>query len=180
MATSGRATATIGIVKIHRRRQNRPMQTVRASADAGFTLVEMLIVILVVGILAAIALPAYNESVQKSRRSDAMSSMTSVQQALERWRGSNPAYTTSFSYLNQPSSSQSGYYTLSIASPGEGDDALSTGYILTATANTGTSQANDADCGKMSVKMLNGNLTYAGGPLSGTLSYGETHACFAR
>jgi type IV pilus assembly protein PilE len=146
----------------------------------GFTLVEMLIVVLVVAILAAIAVPTYNDSVRKSRRGDAMAALTAVQQAQERWRGNNSAYTTSFSDLGVSDSSPSDYYTLSLAAPGEGENALASGYIVTATAKSGTTQASDAQCGKMSLRMLGGNLSYAGAGTDGELSYAETHACFAR
>lgn len=139
-----------------------------------------MITVLVIGILAAIAIPAYNDSVRKSRRSDAMTGLAAVQQAQERWRGNNSAYSTSFEDLGVSDNTPSSYYTLSVEAAGEGDDALATGYVATAIANTGTSQANDADCARMSVRMQGGNLSYAGCGSCSDFSYSETHACFAR
>lgn len=146
----------------------------------GFTLVEVLIVMVIVAVLAMIAVPTYNDSVRKSRRSDAIAALTALQQAQERWRGNNPSYTTSFEDLGLSDSSPSDYYTLSLAAPGEGENALATGYIATATAKSGTTQADDAQCGKMSLRMRGGNLAYAGAGTSGTLEYAETHPCWAR
>jgi type IV pilus assembly protein PilE len=50
----------------------------------GFTLIELMIALVVVGILAAIAIPAYTDSVRKTRRGQAKADMTEVVQALER------------------------------------------------------------------------------------------------
>lgn len=58
----------------------------------GFTLIELMIVVAIVAILAAIALPIYNEQVRKGRRSDAMSAAGQIQMDMERWRADNPTY----------------------------------------------------------------------------------------
>lgn len=59
----------------------------------GFTLVELLIVITIVGILAAIAFPSYNRYSQRAARAEAQSQMLQLAGDLERWRAKTLSYT---------------------------------------------------------------------------------------
>ena len=85
----------------------------------GFTLIEVMIVCAVVAILAAIALPSYLTSVQKSRRTDAKSALLAIAGQMERYFTERGTYATatlgSGSTNVYPSTSQNGYYTLSLA-----------------------------------------------------------------
>jgi type IV pilus assembly protein PilE len=107
----------------------------------GFTLIELMIVVAVIAILAAIAIPSYREYIQKSRRSEAVSAMGSVQLAMEKWRADNPSYANSAvpaaSYPTLPTSQ---YYTFALS----GQSA--TGYTVTATRQG--AQASDR-CGTL-------------------------------
>lgn len=122
---------------------------------AGFTLIELMVVVAVVGILAAIAYPSYMDSVRKSRRADAKVALSNAAQALERY------YTEKNTYLNAslgdgagaifpdhaPSdrAHESAYYTLSITNQGGNT------YTLNAIP-TGTMSADS--CGTLTLDQL--------------------------
>lgn len=57
---------------------------VQRRAQKGFTLIEVMIVVAVIGILTAVALPSYNEYIRKGHRADARAGLLQAQQWLER------------------------------------------------------------------------------------------------
>ena len=119
----------------------------------GFTLIELMIVVAIVGLLASVAYPSYMNQVKKSRRSDAVAALSIVQQTQERWRANNTTYAATPAALGLSATSAGGYYQIALAS------ATGTGYILTAAAVTGNSQATDTGCATLTVTVLNGNAT---------------------
>jgi type IV pilus assembly protein PilE len=123
----------------------------------GFTLIELMIVVAIVAIIAAVALPAYFGSVRKSRRADAITALSQIAQAQERWRANNTTYTTVLTSagLNVPNPS-SGYYTLGVSG------ASGTGYTATATA--AGAQLADTQCSSLTLTMAAGTITYTAVP----------------
>lgn len=104
----------------------------------GFTLIELMIAVAIVAILASIALPAYQNSVRKSRRADAMTSLLQLQLAQEKWRANNPSYTSDLANLGWSSSSSiDGHYTMAITS------ATGTQFTVTAAPKSGGPQVSD-------------------------------------
>ena len=67
--------------------------------NKGFTLVELMIVVVIVGILAGIALPAYTNFITKARRSDAMDGLMHLQSLQQKYRASNSRYASSLSLV---------------------------------------------------------------------------------
>ncbi len=95
----------------------------------GFTLIELMIVVAVVGILAAIAYPSYTDSVRKARRSDGTAALMNAAQRMEVYYARNGAYTgATFANTNIPAASEEGYFNISINVPNANS------YTLRATA----------------------------------------------
>jgi len=65
----------------------------------GVTLIEVMIVVVIVGILAAVAIPAYNDYVTRSRRSDAFTALETVRAAQEMYRAEHGGYAFNFPAL---------------------------------------------------------------------------------
>ncbi|GAA0788620.1 type IV pilin protein [Marinobacterium sediminicola] len=121
------------------------------SGQKGFTIIEILIVVAILGILASIAYPSYLDYVRESRRLDATNALLNAQAAQEKHRMTNATYASTASAMGVGSSSSEGHYTLSVSG------ATSTGYTLTATA-TGT-QASDTACTNITLKVDKGDVT---------------------
>ena len=111
----------------------------------GFTLIELMIVIVIIGLLFAVALPSYQNSVLRGHRADAQGILMDISAREERFMEQTNTYTTDITTaagLNiGTTTSNNGYYNLSVAACGGG---IATCYLLTATATGG--QANDTDC----------------------------------
>lgn len=114
----------------------------------GFTLIELMITVAVIGILAAIAYPSYLESVMKSRRADAKSALLDAAQSMEKYYTENSKYTGAAVGTVFPASSTDGYYTLSFSVA-----ASAAAYTLQAAPTTNGHQNNDK-CGNFTLSSI--------------------------
>ncbi|MDH1008505.1 type IV pilin protein [Pseudomonas nicosulfuronedens] len=94
----------------------------------GFTLVELLVCLSLIGILLGIALPAYQEHIQRVRRVEAQKSLVELAQSLERFYTSRGTYVgATLPFEQSPREAGKAFYRLGFAS---GPDEL--GYVLQA------------------------------------------------
>lgn len=81
----------------------------------GFTLIELLIVMTVLAIITAIAVPSYREYVLRSNRGEAMSALHKLSNLQEDYYSNQLAYTSSLSVLSYPATTPNDLYKLSIS-----------------------------------------------------------------
>lgn len=113
--------------------------------NKGFTLIELMITIAILAIIMGIAIPAYNNQVERTRRADAIAGLMQAAQQLER------CFTRNNSYADCPFETESpdGFYTIAR----QGNAANS--FNLTA---TGQGAQSEDDCSPFGLDNL-GNKT---------------------
>jgi type IV pilus assembly protein PilE len=137
---------------------NRCLRSPRRPA-AGFTLIELMIAVAIVGILVSVAYPAYTQSVLKSHRAEAKAALLDLAAREERYFSTTNTYTDTGSLLGYGTgitvttaaplavmTGSSSYYNLSVSVP-----AAATSPSFTATATATGSQVGDAKCKNFSL-----------------------------
>jgi type IV pilus assembly protein PilE len=119
-----------------------------ACRQRGVTLIELMVVMVVVGILVAIAYPAYTSQIQKTRRADAKSTLMTAAQQLERCFTRYHSYTdagctVAADIADGGMPTPEGWYLIT------DDNASATTYRLVATPQGG--QADDTACANLRV-----------------------------
>lgn len=129
----------------------------------GFTLIETLIVVSVVGILASLAYASYSNSLEKSRRSDAKRALLHAAGLQERWYIKENIYTPNISEIGGAESPE-GYYNLSSENrlpSGNCDDQLC--FTITALVDAGGPQTSDSECYRFTIDSLGRKRAYTQG-----------------
>jgi type IV pilus assembly protein PilE len=114
---------------------------------SGFSLIELMIVVVIVSILAAIAVPSYLSSIRQSRRTDAKSALLDLAAREERWFATNNGtYTTVATNLGYsgtwPVVVGSGYYQIQQPTVTTGSTTAVATFTITAVPVPGSDQAN--------------------------------------
>jgi type IV pilus assembly protein PilE len=118
--------------------------------SSGITLIELLCVISIIGILAAISYPMFAEQSAKGRRASARALIYQVLQDEERFYTANNTYTTDLTALGLPSPLQTDQGTHSVALA-----VGPTGDLTTSVSITGTALVPDAKCATLTLTSAN-------------------------
>lgn len=123
------------------------LQPKNLPGGSGFTLIELMIVIVIVAVLLAVALPSYQSSIQKGRRADAKSALLDAANRQEGYmldRGTYSETMTDLGFDADPYISKEEHYSVTADTCVGG--ALKNCYILTATPRPDSPQADDTRC----------------------------------
>ena len=153
----------------------------------GFTIIELMIALVVVGVLLSLAFPSLMGSIRKSRRAEAFTKLNAVQLAQERFRANNPTYASSLTNaadaappgLALLASTTDGRYTVALD---DTDPAAvpATDYGVIATPVSGSSQVDDGNCARLRLRVRAGNTFYEAAPTGGSFSEALGRTCWVR
>ena len=147
------------------------MQKERKSKH-GFTLIELVIVIIIIGILASLAIPSYFKTVERSRISEALSALGSIRAAQFRYASEHGKYADDFGDLDI-NISKGKYFTFEPLGDGNALDNAYTDAVAQASRIDGVdggSYTKQTGCDPYAINITEGgNFTSPCGPLNDIL-----------
>ncbi|KJZ00868.1 type IV pilin protein [Pseudoalteromonas ruthenica] len=129
----------------------------------GFTLIELMVAVAIVGILAAVAYPNYQQFVISSARSEAMTALLDAASKQEQFFADNRQYTTSMADLGLSNSTESDLYSLSAT-------VNARSFIITATPASGVA-LKDGECASFTINEVG---------VKGSTGSADTDTCWKR
>lgn len=134
---------------------------------SGFTLIELMIVVAIVAILAAVALPAYNDYVRRSKLAEAHADLADLRVKMEQWFQDSRTYQNAGGTACGVAMTTAKYFTITCAAP------TATTYTITA--------AGQADIAGINFTINESNVkatTVTGGSLMANAGYTANAACW--
>jgi type IV pilus assembly protein PilE len=130
--------------------------------QTGFTLIELMIVVAVIGLIAMVAIPSYNSQTQKARRSDAQQLMLDIANKQQQYLMDARQYTTSPATLSitkdgwtcSAANCTNSFYTVTVVA---NNAATPPTYTITATATGNQVSDGNMTLNNLGAKTLAGN-----------------------
>jgi type IV pilus assembly protein PilE len=138
------------------------VDNMQAKKQSGFTLIELMIVVVIVSILAAIGYPAYTDQVIRGKRAEGRAALMDAATRMERFYSDSNQYATTMAALNYNATTETGKYNLAIGGLGADNQT----FTLTATPTF-----TDTECG---------NLTLNQAGTKGISGTGNINECWGR
>ena len=120
---------------------------IKSAPCQGWTLTELMICLALMGVLATLAIPSFQQQQRQARRHDGQASLMQIQLDQARWRSTHESHADSLTDLGWPSDqSAQGHYQISLA------QASAEGYVVQAVGQG--AQANDRACNPLRLRWV--------------------------
>ena len=115
---------------------------------AGFTLIEVMIVVAIISIIAAFGIPSYTSYMEKTRRVEAKTILSEIAGEQQRFFTENNRFAADLTEMGYPTAamlSENGFYSASVTAN------TASSYTITAAPVAGGAQESDSDCGSFTI-----------------------------